>query len=84
MVPKNEIAGLTSTQIQQKLGLDKPPTNMVDVNVPVGTKLEISVAGAQQNFGVQGGGQQIRIERTTSGLTETQYNSMFTNSRKFP
>ena len=34
---------------------------MVDVTVPAGTKLEFSLAGPQQNFGMQGGGQQIRI-----------------------
>lgn len=42
-------------------GSDKRQTNMVDVTVPAGTKLEFSLAGPQQNFGMQGGGQQIRI-----------------------
>jgi hypothetical protein len=84
LVPANEVRGLTPAQIQQKLALDKPPTHMVDVTVPVGTKLEISVAGPQQTFGMQGGEQQINITLASSALTEMQYKAMFSNPRKFP
>lgn len=52
LVRADEIAGMTPKQIQAHLALPKVPTNILDVTVPAGTRMQTGFVAAQPTFGV--------------------------------
>ncbi|HDL8541647.1 TPA: VENN motif pre-toxin domain-containing protein [Yersinia enterocolitica] len=50
LVRADEIAGMTPTQIQKYLALPKIPTQIADVLVPAGTKMQVGKVAAQPQF----------------------------------
>ncbi|HZF42280.1 MAG TPA: hypothetical protein VEZ48_02605, partial [Sphingomonadaceae bacterium] len=52
LVRGKEIAGMSPEQIQVHLALPKVPTNMLDVRVPIGTRMQTGFVGPQPAFGV--------------------------------
>ncbi|EMS7105120.1 VENN motif pre-toxin domain-containing protein [Yersinia enterocolitica] len=50
LVRADEIAGMTPTQIQKYLALPKTPTQIADVLVPAGTKMQVGKVAAQPQF----------------------------------
>lgn len=62
LVRADEIAGMTPQQIQQYLALPKVPTQIADVTVPAGTKMQVGQVAAQATFGAVGkGGTQYQL-----------------------
>jgi len=52
LVRADEIAGMTPEQIQVHLALPKVPTNILEVSVPAGTRMQTGFVAAQPKFGV--------------------------------
>jgi hypothetical protein len=52
LVRPGEIAGMTPEQVQVHLALPKVPTNILDVSVPAGTRMQTGFVGPQPSFGV--------------------------------
>jgi hypothetical protein len=62
LVRADEVAGMTPQQIQQHLALPKVPTQISDVVVPAGTKMQVGQVAAQPTFGVASkGGTQYQL-----------------------
>lgn len=52
LVRPDEIAGMTPEEIQVHLALPQTPTNILDVAVPSGTRMQTGFVGPQPSFGV--------------------------------
>jgi filamentous hemagglutinin len=62
LVRSDEISGMTPLQIQQYLALPKTPTQIADVNVPMGTNMQVGRIAAQPDFGANNkGGVQYQL-----------------------
>ncbi|WP_460163496.1 hemagglutinin repeat-containing protein [Pseudomonas sp. S2_F03] len=62
LVRADEISGMTPLEIQQHLALPKIPTQIADVNVPMGTNMQVGRVAAQPEFGVNNkGGVQYQL-----------------------
>jgi hypothetical protein len=55
---------LPAKTIQNRLGLEFPPTHVCDVTVPQNTKFFVGTAGRQPKWGVDGGAEQFYIKDT--------------------
>ncbi|WP_144416380.1 hypothetical protein [Yersinia aleksiciae] len=62
LVRADEIAGMTPIQIQKYLALPKIPTQIADVLVPAGTKMQVGKVAAQPQFdALNAGGVQYQL-----------------------
>lgn len=62
LVRADEIKGMTANQTQQYLALPKVPTQVAEVIVPAGTKMQVGIVAAQPDFGVASkGGVQYQL-----------------------
>ncbi|WP_324020369.1 hemagglutinin repeat-containing protein [Pantoea sp. JZ29] len=62
LVRADEIAGMTPEQIQQHLALPNVPTQVAEVTVPAGTRMQVGKVAAQPEFGAsESGGVQYQL-----------------------
>ena len=74
MVTISDIAGLTPEQIAAKFSLPAVPTQIGEVNIPAGTKLQASVAnGILLGSNPGGGGVQFYIPMSKDDLPKTWF-----------
>ena len=60
----DEIAGMTSMEIQQHLALKYTPTHISNVRVPTGSQMQVGRVGAQPQWGIQNkGGIQYQLRQ---------------------
>jgi len=64
LVSRSEVDGLSPAEIKDVLGLERVPTHVVTVNVPVQTKIRQGVAGPIGEWNVNGGGFQTELLET--------------------
>lgn len=69
LVRADEISGMTAVQIQQHLALPKIPTQVADVIVPAGTKMQVGKVAPQPQFDAHnsGGVQYQLLEQIPTG-----------------
>ena len=91
IMPASEIAGLTPQQIASKFGLPQVPTMVSDVSLPVGTKLQASVAngispkaGEGILTGDNGGGGGVQFQIRNAPGDPAQFRQWFSNARPLP
>jgi filamentous hemagglutinin len=83
-----DVAGLTPEQIASKYALPQVPTRITDVQLPPGTKLEVSMAGAISPgasrgvfTGDNGGGGGVQFQIKHAGKLPSDW---FFNERRLP
>ena len=69
-----EVSGMTPEQIQVHLALPEVPANMLNIRVPMETRMQAGFVGPQPSFGVstRGGIQYQLLQR----IPETSYGPM--------
>lgn len=83
---ESEIHGLTPAQIASKFALPQTPTHIVDVTVPKGQQLRVTVANdinifPDKSIGGNGGGGGVQIELLTKPKDPEYFKNWFSNER---
>lgn len=68
VMKKNDIDGLTNSQIKDKFSLPQTPDRVVDVLVPANKSIRVGKAAPINNFGANGGGIQFELHSGISGV----------------
>ncbi len=85
MMRADDIKGLTPEQIASKYALPQVPTHVVDVAVPSGQTMRVSVANdvqIKQGLGGNGGGGSVQFEVTSRPEKLSDFESWFSNPRE--
>ena len=83
---ESEIRGLTPAQIASKFALPQTPTHIVDVKVPKGQRLRMTVANdinifPDKSIGGNGGGGGVQIQLLTKPKDPEYFKNWFSNER---
>lgn len=77
LVSPSEVEGLTPSEIRSLLGTQLEPTNVIDVTLPKGTKVQEGLAGAVLEWNANGGGFQTYIIATNEEMDQLEISGAF-------